>query len=183
MSLRSPVTRFQGDIHLTSAEKQAPPPGADLGVGDNFWIIVAGGKYDFTAKWWNPASYQAVVDWGGSGKVAELQSGEVGEGDGNGRISLCNSATLPLCNSLTFVQCGEAGHWHPPLANVVNLVGKTSLREVKRKLADMGLSLGMDLDDAASQSAAATRPDDDDELDDEGHEQEQDAEPAGRGEA
>jgi len=41
----------------------------------------------------------------------------------------------------------------------VRSFGKTSLREVKRKLADLGLSLGMDLD-AAPQSAA-TMPDDD----------------------
>ena len=46
----------------------------------------------------------------------------------------------------------------------VRSFGKTSLREVKRKLADMGLSLGMDLDAAAaSQTAAATMPDDDDD--------------------
>src|SRR5439155_25797976 len=37
----------------------------------------------------------------------------------------------------------------------VRSFGKTSLREVKRKLADMGLSLGMDLDAAASNQAAA----------------------------
>ncbi len=43
----------------------------------------------------------------------------------------------------------------------VRSFGKTSLREVKRKLADMGLSLGMDLDSAQAQ--AATMPDDDDE--------------------
>ena len=43
----------------------------------------------------------------------------------------------------------------------VRSFGKTSLREVKRKLADMGLSLGMDLD--AAQAQAATMPDDDDE--------------------
>jgi DNA-directed RNA polymerase subunit alpha len=43
----------------------------------------------------------------------------------------------------------------------VRSFGKTSLREVKRKLADMGLSLGMDLDAAAT--AAATMPDDDEE--------------------
>jgi len=42
----------------------------------------------------------------------------------------------------------------------VRSFGKTSLREVKRKLADMGLSLGMDLD---APTAAATMPDDDDE--------------------
>jgi DNA-directed RNA polymerase subunit alpha len=41
----------------------------------------------------------------------------------------------------------------------VRSFGKTSLREVKRKLADMGLSLGMDLDTAAM--AASTMPDDD----------------------
>jgi DNA-directed RNA polymerase subunit alpha len=43
----------------------------------------------------------------------------------------------------------------------VRSFGKTSLREVKRKLADLGLSLGMDLD-AAPQSAA-TMPDDDED--------------------
>jgi DNA-directed RNA polymerase subunit alpha len=49
----------------------------------------------------------------------------------------------------------------------VRSFGKTSLREVKRKLADMGLSLGMDLD--AVPTAAAIMPDDDDD-DDEGEE-------------
>src|SRR5215204_2302049 len=44
----------------------------------------------------------------------------------------------------------------------VRSFGKTSLREVKRKLADMGLSLGMDLDAVqTAQSAAMTMPDDD----------------------
>src|SRR4029453_190403 len=44
----------------------------------------------------------------------------------------------------------------------VRSFGKTSLREVKRKLADMGLSLGMDLDQAAAnQTAAYTSPDGD----------------------
>jgi DNA-directed RNA polymerase subunit alpha len=52
----------------------------------------------------------------------------------------------------------------------VRSFGKTSLREVKRKLADMGLSLGMDLDAAAAANAAAaagaaTMPDDEDEAD------------------
>ena len=55
----------------------------------------------------------------------------------------------------------------------VRSFGKTSLREVKRRLADMGLSLGMDLDAiqsgkaaaAAMQSEGYTMPDDDDEED------------------
>src|SRR5262249_47635471 len=37
----------------------------------------------------------------------------------------------------------------------VRSFGKTSLREVKRKLADLGLSLGMDLDSLAAASASA----------------------------
>jgi DNA-directed RNA polymerase subunit alpha len=45
----------------------------------------------------------------------------------------------------------------------VRSFGKTSLREVKRKLADMGLSLGMDLD---------ARPPEEDELEDEDSEDE-----------
>jgi DNA-directed RNA polymerase subunit alpha len=46
----------------------------------------------------------------------------------------------------------------------VRSFGKTSLREVKRKLADLGLSLGMDLDSPMPQ-AAAIMPDDDDDDD------------------
>jgi len=47
----------------------------------------------------------------------------------------------------------------------VRSFGKTSLREVKRKLADLGLSLGMDLD-SPQPMAAMIMPDDDDEEDD-----------------
>src|SRR5438045_3635282 len=39
----------------------------------------------------------------------------------------------------------------------VRSFGKTSLREVKRKLADLGLSLGMDIENLAAQQAAAAR--------------------------
>jgi DNA-directed RNA polymerase subunit alpha len=60
----------------------------------------------------------------------------------------------------------------------VRSFGKTSLREVKRKLADLGLSLGMDLDAAPQQQAAATMPD---EPDDE--EEGSDEQPAGQASA
>ena len=40
----------------------------------------------------------------------------------------------------------------------VRSFGKTSLREVKRKLADMGLSLGMDLDAAAANQLSMPPP-------------------------
>jgi DNA-directed RNA polymerase subunit alpha len=59
----------------------------------------------------------------------------------------------------------------------VRSFGKTSLREVKRKLADLGLSLGMDLD---APTAAATMPDDDEveEQEDEAQESNSTQEPA-----
>ena len=100
LDVRIPATQFRGDIHLSQEEKTTTPLALAGELPERFWIIVAGGKYDFTAKWWNPASYQTVVD------------------HFNGRIH--------------FVQCGETGHWHPRLKNVVDLVGKTSLREFIR---------------------------------------------------
>jgi FkbM family methyltransferase len=96
LSLKIPVTRFAGDIHLSAEEKNSPPPGSELGIHGPFWIMMAGGKYDFTAKWWNPAAYQRVVDH--------------------------------FQGKIQFVQCGEQGHWHPPLEGVINLVGKTDTR-------------------------------------------------------
>ena len=35
-------------------------------------------------------------------------------------------------DKITFVQCGEKGHWHPPLRGVVDLIGKTDLRQFIR---------------------------------------------------
>ena len=100
LDLRIPVTAFRGDVHLSEQERDSPPPHTELGVPDDFWIVMAGGKYDFTAKWWDPAGYQAVVD--------------------------------ALRGRIHFVQCGEAGHWHPRLRGVTDLVGKTSLRRLMR---------------------------------------------------
>ena len=33
---------------------------------------------------------------------------------------------------IPFVQCGEQGHWHPRLAHVIDLVGRTTTREFVR---------------------------------------------------
>jgi ADP-heptose:LPS heptosyltransferase len=100
LQVQIPITRFQADIHLAEHEKLLPAGLADHGIHEGFWIVVGGGKKDFTAKWWNPASYQKVIDH--------------------------------FQGAIQFVQCGEAGHWHPPLDGVINLVGKTSLREFVR---------------------------------------------------
>ena len=99
LNVRVPVSQFRGDIHLSNAEKALPPLNGHP-LPERFWIMIAGGKYDFTAKWWNPASYQQVVDH--------------------------------FQGRLQFVQCGEAGHWHPPLTGVLNLVGQTDTRQFVR---------------------------------------------------
>ena len=102
LGVRVPVTRFRGDIHLAADEKawlsqvQEEPIGWD----GPFWIMVAGGKYDFTAKWWHPDRYQQVVDH--------------------------------FAGRIQFVQCGEPTHFHPRLRGVIDLVGKTDVRQFVR---------------------------------------------------
>ncbi|MHA1469270.1 MAG: glycosyltransferase family 9 protein [Candidatus Asgardarchaeia archaeon] len=93
-------TKFKGAIYLSEEEKSWLSQIEEMGIKDKFWIMVAGGKYDYTAKWWNPDSYQQVVNH--------------------------------FKGKITFAQCGEEGHWHPPLKNVVNLIGKTNLRQFIR---------------------------------------------------
>jgi len=100
LGVRIPATEFKGDIHLAPQEKRWMSQVEELGFRGRFWIMMAGGKFDFTAKWWNPAWYQRVVD------------------HFRGRIQ--------------FVQCGEAQHWHPQLDGVINLVGKTDIRQFVR---------------------------------------------------
>ena len=63
LGVNIPPTDFRGDIHLTQQEKgwmsqvqeitQVPVP---------FWIVVAGGKMDYTAKWWSQERFQEVVN-------------------------------------------------------------------------------------------------------------------------
>jgi ADP-heptose:LPS heptosyltransferase len=94
-------TVFRGDVHISPLEKtwfsqveeivHWPQP---------FWIVVAGGKRDYTIKWWHPSRFQQVIDYF------------------RGRI--------------LFVQVGESEHVHPPLRNVIDLRGKTDLRQLIR---------------------------------------------------
>lgn len=95
---------FKGDIHVTDEEKGWLSQVDEITgtAGTRFWIIVSGGKPDFTCKWWDPERSQAVVDH--------------------------------FRGRLLFVQCGatDPGHTHPPLRDVINLVGKTDLRQLVR---------------------------------------------------
>lgn len=92
---------FRGDIHLSEQEKVWFSQVREVARRDlPFWIIAAGGKYDITIKWWEPARYQAVVDH--------------------------------FCGRIQFVQVGGEGHYHPRLNGVIDLRGKTTLRELVR---------------------------------------------------
>lgn len=94
-------TEFRGDIHLSRAERSWKSTVHELAGRDlPFWIVNAGGKFDFTIKWWDWRRYQAVVDH--------------------------------FRGRLLFVQVGEVGHYHPPLRHVVDLRGRTDLRQLVR---------------------------------------------------
>jgi ADP-heptose:LPS heptosyltransferase len=95
-----PMGEFQGDVYLSDIEKSWMSQVQEHGIHQNFWILVSGGKYDYTAKWWNPLEFQKVVDH--------------------------------FRDKIVFVQCGEASHHHPPLRNVMNLVGQTDTRQFMR---------------------------------------------------
>lgn len=57
------LTAFKGDVHLSPAERSQPSAVAEItGVDAPFWIVAAGGKYDYTIKWWHFRRYQEVVD-------------------------------------------------------------------------------------------------------------------------
>ena len=62
LDIRIELNEFKGDIYLSEEEKKDLSFLKKYNITDNFWIIMGGGKYDFTAKWWNPAYYQDVVD-------------------------------------------------------------------------------------------------------------------------
>lgn len=76
LGLQIRPTEFKGDIHLSDDEKTQPSQVHQI-MGENipFWIIVAGGKNDFTIKWWSHERFQSVVDHF-RGKILFVQVGE-----------------------------------------------------------------------------------------------------------
>lgn len=76
LGIRIPVTDMCGDIHIGKSEKGwMNQVQQHYGHKGPFWIIVAGGKYDYTTKWWDPHRYQQVVDHF-KGKIQFVQCGE-----------------------------------------------------------------------------------------------------------
>ncbi len=94
------TTKFKGDIYINDEEKSWISQLEEMGITKKFWILIAGGKFDFTTKWWNPFRYQEIVDH--------------------------------FKGKILFVQCGEKHHFHSPLKNTINLIGKTNIRQFIR---------------------------------------------------
>lgn len=66
----------KGDIHISEQEKSWWSQVQELtGADTPFWLIVSGGKFDFTIKWWDVKRYQQVVDHF-AGKIVFAQVGE-----------------------------------------------------------------------------------------------------------
>lgn len=134
LSLNIRPTAFRGDIHISDLEKSWMSQVQEItGEDTPFWIIVSGGKYDFTIKWWDVKRYQAVVDH--------------------------------FRDRILFVQVGEKSHYHPPLTGVLDLRGKTDLRQLVRLVYHSqgvvcGVTLLMHLAAAVEVNGgrAATRP-------------------------
>ncbi|HEX2722800.1 MAG TPA: hypothetical protein VHM24_07775, partial [Gemmatimonadaceae bacterium] len=78
LGLRIKPTEFRGDIYLSDTErtwfKQVE---AAAGETTPFWLLVSGGKTDFTIKWWEHQRYQQVVDHF-RGRIEFVQVGEGG---------------------------------------------------------------------------------------------------------
>jgi len=92
-------TECRGEIVLSKDERGSPSLVEELTGRDlPYWIVVAGGKRDYTVKWWETDRYQAVIDH--------------------------------FHERLLFVQVGRGKDVHPRLSGTIDLVGKTTLREL-----------------------------------------------------
>ena len=63
LGLRIQPTAFKGDIHFSEAERAWFAQVEQVkGSCRPFWLMVSGGKNDFTIKWWSARRYQEVID-------------------------------------------------------------------------------------------------------------------------
>lgn len=99
MGVKVPLRLPYPDLHLSTEEQTVAP------LSGRYWVVLSGGKSDFTAKVWEAARMQRVVDELGARGLGVAQIGS-----------------------------NDPGHWHPPLQgnHVVNLVGRTNLRDMMR---------------------------------------------------
>lgn len=90
-----PLTHPCPDLHLSPEEKSNKP------VSGDYWLVISGGKSDFTTKVWHQDNFQRVV--------TELK---------------------PHGIRFVQVGSADNGHWHPRLDGALDLIGKTNLRDL-----------------------------------------------------
>lgn len=104
LGLSIPLTVLRGDLHLSAAEQKFPKM--------------------LTGRALNPAKpFWALVAGGKHDITTKWWP-----------TASWQAVVDALRGDATFVQCGAKGHWHPQLKGVINLVGRTSLREFLRVL-------------------------------------------------
>ena len=64
------------DDYIADQEKAWMNQIQEMGVEEKFWLLFSGGKWAYTAKWWNPEEYQKVVDHF-KDKILFVQCGEL----------------------------------------------------------------------------------------------------------
>ena len=99
---RLEATEAKGDLYVSEEEKNTYPVTDPGGEPVRYWLIIGGGKFDFSAHWPVKAHLQELI-W----KMRDA----FGE-------------------KIRAVQIGGPGHFHPDLDGAINLVGRTSLRQV-----------------------------------------------------
>lgn len=99
-----PVREFRGDIYLSERERNEYPVKDGDGNPLRYWIVVNGGKQDFSAKWPVPAHMKRAIE------------------------ILDDS----FKRRMKFVQIGAVGHIHHRLnhPSVIDRIGQTNIRDV-----------------------------------------------------
>ena len=99
--IKVPLHRPHGDIHLSEHEKTVSP------VNGRYWLILTGGKSDFTIKVWHTKHFQEVSDRLGAMGLGVVQTG-----------------------------ADHKTHWHPKLtgSHVIDLCGWGGFREFVQQI-------------------------------------------------
>lgn len=97
-------------------------------IDGRYWVVMAGGKSDYPVKVWSKSYYQKVVD-----QIRDMGLGVVQVG------------------------AADSGHWHHELDGVLDLIGRTHLRDLIRIIYHSeGVICGITL--AMHMAAALERP-------------------------
>jgi ADP-heptose:LPS heptosyltransferase len=118
LGVKIPQTTLYPDLHLSEEEKGWMNQVEDtFGYKGPFWLINAGHKSDYPLKQWGVDNWQALVDL----LADRVQFVQVGELTPDEDLKAYEEGRLQ-----------KIVHYHPKLNNVLDLRGKTDLRQLIR---------------------------------------------------